>query len=239
MTCVARSKAVAAAIASAGVVCAGIAYAKRSTFPPFCIGFGYLFVALLFMSFHIRRGQYLIYNLAFVFFSLAIAEYWLKVDTPYVSHERETHYEGPYAAGYDQRDADLGYALKPGKRTVKAVKRFNDGRTIYDVAYSIDEFGLRATPNVASKGSVFFFGCSFTFGEGVKDADSLPYRYSTISGLRTRNFGLHGYGPHQMLRALETDRPKLLGVPEEQLGHRVGPRQLLDLTAQGIIKSIV
>ena len=209
MTRIIRSKAAPAVIAGAGVVCAAIVHAKLSDFPPFCIGFGYVFIALLFMSFRVTRGRYLIYNLAFVFFSLAVAEYWF-----FLAGRSDTHYEGPYIHGYYQDDAELGYSIKPGKRRVKAVKKFNDGRTIYEVAYSMDEFGLRETPDVASKDSVFFFGCSFAFGEGVSDDESLPYRYATISGLRTRNFGLPGYGPHQMLRALETNRPKLLGVPE-------------------------
>jgi len=201
-------------IAGSGIICAAAAY-KLQSFPPFCIGFGYLFAALIFWSLRLKRRQIYVYNAAFVFLALAIAEFWFWKDGRSLTANSETHYEGPYSADYYQGDKELGYSVKPGRRTVAAVLKFNDGKIIYSVSYGIDEFGLRATPNIAStKDTVFFFGDSFTFGEGVSDVDSLPYRYSVLSGRRTRNFGLHGYGPHQMLRALETDRPKLLGIPE-------------------------
>src|SRR5262245_58109653 len=159
-----------------------------------------------FWSLRLKRGRVYVYNVAFVFLALALAEFWLIEDK---------YREGPDSDSYNQRDKELGYSLKPGWRKVGAARKFNDGRIIYSVSYTIDEFGLRATPNTEStRDSVFFFGCSFTFGECVNDSDSLPYLYSVLSGQRTRNFGLHGYGPHQMLRALETDRPKLLGIPE-------------------------
>jgi hypothetical protein len=202
-------------IAGFGVICAASAYALRESFPPFCIGFGYLFAALIFWSFRLKRGRLYVYNAAFVFLALASAEFWFQNDGRPFTVKPDTHFEGPYSADYYQRDKELGYSVKPGRRTVAAVKKFNDGKIIYSVNYGIDEFGFRATPNIPStKDSVFFFGDSLTFGEGVSDADSLPYCYSVLSGQRTRNFGLHGYGPHQMLRALETDRPKLLGIPE-------------------------
>jgi hypothetical protein len=204
-----------ALVVGSGIIFAATAYALRESFPPFCIGFGYLFGALIFWSLRLKRGRVYVYNAAFVFLALAIAEFCFRNDGRPSTVQPNTHYEGPYSADYYQRDKELGYSVKPGRRTVAAVKKFNDGKIIYSLSYTIDEFGLRATPNIPStKDSVFFFGDSLTFGEGVSDADSLPYRYSVLSGRRTRNFGLHGYGPHQMLRALETDRPKLLGIPE-------------------------
>jgi len=202
-------------IAGSGVVLAATAYGLRESFPPFCIGFSYLFAALIFWSFRLRGVRIYVHNAAFVFLALAIAEFWLRNDGRTLTVPSDTYREGPYSADYIQHDKELGYSVKPGRRTVGAAKKFNDGRIIYSVSYTIDEFGHRATPNTGStEGSVFFFGCSFTFGEGVSDSDSLPYLYSVLSGRRTRNFALHGYGPHQMLRALETDRPKLLGIPE-------------------------
>jgi hypothetical protein len=198
-----------------GVICAASAYKLRGSFPPFCIGFGYLFAVLIFWSLRLKRGRLYVYNAAFVFLALASAEFWFRNDGRPSTVKAGTHFEGPYSADYYQRDKELGYSVIPGRRTVAASKKFNDGKTIYSVSYGIDEFGLRATPNTPStKDSVFFFGDSFTFGEGVSDSNSLPYCYSVLSGRRTRNLGLHGYGPHQMLRALETDRPKLLGIPE-------------------------
>ncbi len=141
---------------------------------------------------------------------------------------------------YFQADPDLGYAPAAGVR-VRASRR-HEGETIYDVRYSIDEHGLRVTPGSRREGrAVLFFGGSFTFGEGVDDEDALPARFASWMGGDTRivNAGFHGYGPHQMLRALETHRLDPL-VPDgvEQVvyqgidGHvmRVAGRAIWDLT---------
>jgi hypothetical protein len=46
------------------------------------------------------------------------------------------------------------------------------------------------------------------FGEGVNDDETLPAYFSADLGYQANvvNLGFHGYGPHQMLRSLETDR---------------------------------
>jgi len=210
-----QSKTATALIVSS-VICAAAAYLLRNRFPPFCIGFGYLFVALLYRSVHVKPARAYIYNLAFIFLALAIAEFWFRDDAFTVGGPTGTHYEGAYTAGgYFQSDKELGGSLVPGRRTVSAVKKSNDGNLIYSASYTIDEFGFRAMPHVPNApDTVYFFGCSFTFGEGVNNADTFAYRYSLLSGRRVRDFGVHGYGPHQMLRALETDRPKRLGIPD-------------------------
>jgi hypothetical protein len=82
------------------------------------------------------------------------------------------------------------------------------GVPIYDVDYTIDSNGLRIAPPVNREkhsGCIVFFGCSFTFGEGVHDNETVPYQVGVQSGgqYRTFNFGFHGYGPHQMLAQIE------------------------------------
>jgi hypothetical protein len=67
--------------------------------------------------------------------------------------------------GY-QKDRLLGYKPLPNMRMVS--KMTFKGRQIYKVIYSTDEHSRRITP-VQSVGEIdkfiFFFGCSFTFGE--------------------------------------------------------------------------
>jgi hypothetical protein len=78
-----------------------------------------------------------------------------------------------------------------------------DGHLIYDVTYSIDGYGRRITaiPNPDKRdGFILFFGCSFTYGEGVADEQTLPYQV----GLKTDryhpyNYGFHGFGPFDAL----------------------------------------
>jgi hypothetical protein len=107
--------------------------------------------------------------------------------------------------GYQVRDDILGAAPLKGitaRSTLAA-----GAATIYDVEYTIGSDGLRAPPSVLADthGSVVFFGCSFTFGEGLDDEQAMPYRVGVLTeGLyQTRNFGFHGYGPHQMLSSVE------------------------------------
>lgn len=79
---------------------------------------------------------------------------------------------------------------------------------LFDTTYTIDSNGLRVAPPYQSDhltGTVLFFGCSFTFGEGLKDNETLPYQVGAQSGgqYRTFNFAFEGYSPAQMLAEIE------------------------------------
>ncbi|MEK8019270.1 MAG: hypothetical protein VSS75_020555, partial [Candidatus Parabeggiatoa sp.] len=73
--------------------------------------------------------------------------------------------------------------------------------------------GLRLGFNQSKKppmNSVLFFGGSFTFGEGVNDNETMPYRFEEKGIFKAFNFGFHGYGPHQMLAILENEIEKAI-----------------------------
>jgi hypothetical protein len=55
---------------------------------------------------------------------------------------------------------------------------------------------------------VAFFGCSFTYGEGVADHEALPHQVGRRTDYRWRSLNLayHGYGAHQMLWLLDHGR---------------------------------
>ena len=79
---------------------------------------------------------------------------------------------------------------------------------LFDGTYTIDPEGLRAAPPYRKDdlaGTVLFFGCSFTFGEGLADGETLPYQVGMQSRgrYRTFNFGVQGYSPNQMLASIE------------------------------------
>ncbi len=104
----------------------------------------------------------------------------------------------------------LGYGPVPN--AIINSKKIKEGKVVYDVDYTIDKKGHRIASNSAInkkfKKSVLFFGCSFTYGEGVKDNQSLPYVFNlkTNSKYNVANFGFSGYGVQQMLTILENDR---------------------------------
>src|SRR5690349_18634353 len=60
----------------------------------------------------------------------------------------------------------LCYATAKGQITT--VAKYVDHNLIYHVTYSINDEGLRVVPQalLPDTGSILFFGCSFTYGEG-------------------------------------------------------------------------
>ena len=144
-------------------------------------------------------------------------------------------------------DPLLGYAPLPGARVED--KQFYDEQVVYDVFYTIGADDLRQTPGVSQAAAcrVAFFGCSFAFGQGLNDDQTMPYYFVQASHGRyvAFNFAFVGYGPHQMLREIETgrmasiaNRPNLViyeAIPDHvrrldgyDEWDRYGPRYVLD-----------
>lgn len=147
----------------------------------------------------------LLVNLAAVFVALAAFEGFL-----WCRHSGSdgTRMEGTITQGFTAPHPDLGYAPVPGRR-VSARKYFGED-LLYDVSYTIGDNGLRVTPQPLAgraKECVVFFGDSITFGEGVNDQETMPAYVAAAAGGQptVHNFGFSGYGPHQMLAAIEGD----------------------------------
>jgi hypothetical protein len=107
----------------------------------------------------------------------------------------------------------------PVPNTATEFKEFLDGRLISDVTYRINASGLREIP-AAVQGQphkVAFFGCSFMFGHGIENDQTLPYYFvqdarGTFEGF---NFAGEGWGPHHMLREIETGFVhRVVGAPD-------------------------
>ena len=113
----------------------------------------------------------------------------------------------------------MGLGSLPVPNTVTEFTEFLDGRTIADVTYRIDASGLREI-SAAVQGRprrVAFFGCSFMFGHGVEENQTLPYYFVRDAGdtFEGFNFAGEGWGPHQMLREIETGFVRrVAGVPD-------------------------
>ena len=147
-------------------------------------------------------------------FSVAVPCLMLAGLEGYLEHKARSplREEGtPYEDYLEYDHPVLGYAPKPGATVARG--KFLGDDPLYDVVYHFGDDRLRVTPGPSNSAeSVVFFGGSFTFGEGVEDHETLPARTAELSGRRVHNFGLHGYGPHQMLAALEQ------GYAEERVG---------------------
>jgi hypothetical protein len=134
----------------------------------------------------------------------------------------EAHYFSTenYAArtvsdGFYAHDDVLGWA--PTKGIEAHVTKANPGALLhhpvglmYDVKYTIDPSGLRVAPPYSKNdlaGTIVFMGCSYAFGSGLEDNETLPYQVGVQSGgrYRTFNFSFEGYSPAQMLAEIEHD----------------------------------
>jgi hypothetical protein len=82
------------------------------------------------------------------------------------------------------------------------------GVSIYKADYTINSNLLRETWSAETDPTIAFFGDSFTFGEGVNDAETLPQIFADLLGRKQRvlNLGFSGYGPQQFLAELQTGR---------------------------------
>ena len=90
-----------------------------------------------------------------------------------------------------------------------ARKKVRDGEIVYDATYHFDALYRRLVPEPPGLDPhefILFFGGSQTFGEGLNDRETIPalVQKDTLSH-RVYNYAYSGYGPHQMLRKLETN----------------------------------
>ena len=113
--------------------------------------------------------------------------------------------------------SDIGSLPIPNLTT--EFREFLNGGMIADVTYTIDANGLREIPAPTHKRprKVAFFGCSFMFGHGVQDDQTLPYYFVQESGgtFEGFNFAGEGWGPHQMLREIEDGFVRrVVGIPD-------------------------
>lgn len=83
----------------------------------------------------------------------------------------------------------------------------NSEEHIYSAFYTINEFGWRVTSeknkNFTRKQSLLFWGCSFTFGEGLNDNETFTSVLSKNLNIKTYNLGIPGASPARFAYALE------------------------------------
>lgn len=115
-------------------------------------------------------------------------------------------YEGNYvgAGQFFDVDPDLGTRLLPDKDVACRLK-IGD-QVIWDVRYGTDRHGRRATiQNASASQFAVFFGCSYLFGEGAFDTETIPSEFTkAMPEYQSYNYGVPGFGTQQMLAKLES-----------------------------------
>ncbi len=99
---------------------------------------------------------------------------------------------------------DLGFGFDQ-PMVIHSRKTDPDGGIIFDAHYTIDDRLNRHVRSAPVGPTTVFFGDSFTFGEGLDDAGTLPQLYADLRPeQRVLNLAVTGYSPQQFLRAMET-----------------------------------
>jgi hypothetical protein len=116
----------------------------------------------------------------------------------------------PYRIGscktdFFKPDSSLGYVI--GKNgTCEACQLINKD-TLFKVNYTMEpasdptgrQFNRRiGFKTAATSKEAVFLGCSFTFGGGVNDNETLPWQVGQLANLNTINCGISGYGIHHV-----------------------------------------
>lgn len=118
-----------------------------------------------------------------------------------------------------KNDVNLGYKLLPnGKVRGAMYLQTTPADTIYSVIYQTDSISRRVTsvkPYEKREFYALFFGCSYTFGEGLADTVCFNTRLEKNPKIHTYNYGLGGYGTQHVL-ALWQDRNIRKEVLEEK-----------------------
>jgi hypothetical protein len=124
--------------------------------------------------------------------------------------------------GFEHFDARVGNLPVAGRRS-RARAFTADGRLLYDVHYSIDPQSRRLTQNLHSgpcSEALLVMGCSFVFGEGLEDAETLPSQLGVAAPeLCSYNYGFRAWGPGNLLQRVRM--PGFAAEFPEQQGRAV------------------
>lgn len=111
-------------------------------------------------------------------------------------------------------DRTLGNRLIPNTTSTQ-IKKIGD-TTILSATYSSDSFGRRNTPRPEGAPPAhhfaLFFGCSFTYGTGVANSETLPSQVAKLApDWHVYNYAFQGYGPNHCLALLDLEdmRPQI------------------------------
>ena len=135
----------------------------------------------------------------------------------YHNYDARKIYEDPRVTQLSQFDLSSGYSMRPNSEA-RAVRKIVGERKLYDVRYTTDSFGRRRTPGQRGPRNRYlaFWGCSFIFGEGLEDNETLPYYVSRLNPKhRAYNYGVTAYGTNMILAQVQA-RNLRLEIPEKE-----------------------
>lgn len=137
---------------------------------------------------------------------LAEGTAWLVLTLGYGPQPPNWHY---FYGGLPLSKDHALYGFAPRKNATVRMARMSPDEIFFSVVCRTDAVGRRITPQsdeALRDKSALFFGCSFTFGEGVRDDETLPAQFAAHSPeYQVYNYGYMGYGPQQFYLQLDQD----------------------------------
>ena len=164
---------------------------------PFCISL------IVLHLFSILRAPFLL-----IFFSLGLC--WGFIELGFWGYEKNVpliDHKFSSSKHCMQRDVDTIAWGKPFCQT--SVSEEIDSQFVYqNISYAFDKLGRRGCPqtNSPTDRHALFFGCSYTFGEGVTAEKNLPCAFQRISGFHSYNYGQNGFGTGEMYSIIHQPR---------------------------------
>ena len=124
-----------------------------------------------------------------------------------IIHPAHAYFQKSDNAFFSTPDSLLGFqVVRTG--VLNSTKLTSSGDTIFDANYTITaDSDIHSFSFIHRTGyqdpdapnpKLIFLGCSFTFGVGVSDSETLPYRSGSLQNISTLNLGGVGYGIHQV-----------------------------------------
>ncbi len=172
----------------------------------YCCSFSFLIIAVL-LLFKKTKGFFLyVINLLILLLFLCGLEFFfgfLNQRSPVEKIHYNTDLNSGKAGEMIDTDSVLGYKLKPDLHfsTLLTI----DGDSIYNSTFHSSSMGWRSTPFDSAKNkAVVFLGCSYTFGEGVNDDQTLPWIIGKNTDYNSYNLAFLGYGPQQSLLSMKS-----------------------------------
>ena len=168
--------------------------------------FVFILISVLFSNLFLIR--FLKYKRFFLFIiSFLLSTIFAEIIYPYIplnSNKTPFAYFDDNSSYVNQnyRDYIKGLGFVPREGLHDSKKLSSDGEIIYDVIYNIGKDNFRKNL-FDGKASIHLFGGSFAFGEGLNDNQTLAYYLWDRYKLKTKSFGVHGYGLHQALFLIE------------------------------------
>ena len=137
-------------------------------------------------------------NLGAVMVAVLAFGAWKRLNPDQVDQAQfQTRMEGSIAVGgfFDQNIDDVGFIAAANKQVT--ARKMAELRVLFDVTYTTGPDHFRIVPEAKqAERCVLLFGDSFTFGEGVNDAETTAAQIVIKSNGRVaaKNFGIGGWG---------------------------------------------